>query len=313
LDSSVIPAPPLVLYAPTAPPFSAGRVIGRSFATWFANFVPFSAIAITLYLPDIVLSVLVPEPRGPGWDLLDLLLSSLARLVVTGALTLGVLKSLRGERAPVGALFGTGFRTMGSVFAVSFRVGLWLLLGTVLLVVPALLWYCVLFVAVPAAVVEPNLGSSADALERSRVLTRGNRWGILAILLVDLVVTVAVVVATSAFAALASVVPRSILIAASSTVIVLVSSFSACTAAVAYNDLRVSKEGVSTADLVRIFVAMTPFRRAAAACPSRTSALPSPIPLFRGRLRVGDRRRPRGPNWRGAPGHRRRMAHLARF
>jgi hypothetical protein len=253
MDSTVTPVQPPVPYTPTAPAFSAGRVIGRSFSIWFANFVPFSAVTITLFLPVIVLADLAPAERGPGWNLLDLLFSSLARFVVSGALTLGVLKALRGERAPVGALFATGFRTMGSVFAVSFRVGLWLLLGTVLLVVPAFVWYCALFVAVPAAVVEPSLRSSADALERSRQLTKGNRWGILAILIVVLGVTVTIVVAATALGVLASVFPRSVLVVANATIIALASSFGACTTAVAYNDLRVSKEGVSTEDLVKIF------------------------------------------------------------
>jgi hypothetical protein len=233
--------------------FSAGSVIGRSFSVWFANFVPFSIVTLAVYVPVFVLAALAPPEGGPGWDVLDRLLSGLSQLVVTGALTYGVLESLRGARAPVGALFGIGFQKMGWVFAVSFRVGIWVLLGTLLLVVPAIMWWCALFVAVPAAVVEANLGSSGDALQRSRDLTKGSRWGILAVALVVWVVTFVVAGAAGAFVALAQALPHPLPLLLATVAIALVSSFGACASAVAYNDLRVAKEGVSTADLVKVF------------------------------------------------------------
>jgi len=250
--SSAVPAPPPV---PSPRPFSAGSVIGRSFTVWFANFLPFSLVTLAVHAPVLVLAAAMPAEAGPGWGLVVRLLSSLAQLVVTGALTFGVLESLRGGRAPVGALFGTGFRRMGWVFAVSFRVGLWILLGTILLVVPAIVWYCAPFVAVPAGVVETGLGSSADALQRSRDLTRGDRWGIFAVAVVAFLVTLAFLflVAGGAMAVLVQRLPSPLPVVVATAVVALASSFGACAAAVAYHDLRVAKEGVATADLVRVF------------------------------------------------------------
>ncbi len=248
--SAPLPVPAVQLGAPV---FSAGGVIRKSFSVWFANFVPFSIVTLDVYVPVFVLAAFMPPAGGQGWNAADRVLSGIAGLVVTGALTSGVLGSLRGERASVGALFGTGFRKMGWVFAVSFRVGLWIILGTLLLVVPAIVWYCALFVAVPAVVVEANLGSSSDALQRSRDLTKGSRWAIFTIALVVAVVSAVAVLVGGVLAALAQALPQPVPIVIATAVIALVSSLGACASAVAYHDLRVAKEGVSTADLVKVF------------------------------------------------------------
>lgn len=240
--------------APTpvaAPAFSAGSVIGRSFSIWFRNFVPFSIVTLVVHVPVLVLAGLAPLEGGPGWNVADRLLSGLASLVVTGALTYGVIASLRGGRAGLGTLFSAGFGKMGSVFAASFRMGLWLLLGTVLLVVPAIVWYCGLYVAVPVAVVEDV--DSSDALERSRTLTKGHRWAIFAVVAVVFVVTILLASASGALVVLLEAVPHPIPVLLAATIIALVTAFGACAAAVAYHDLRVAKEGVTTEQLAKVF------------------------------------------------------------
>jgi uncharacterized membrane protein len=251
------PAPPAAPGLPSVPPaasrLSVGSVVGRSFSVWFANFVPFSIVTLAFYVPSLVLVTLAPEEGGRGWELLDRLLWAISQLLVTGALTSGVLVSLGGGRASAGALLGSGFRNMGAVFATGFRVGLWLLLGAVLLVVPAIVWYCALFVAVPAVVVETNLESSADALQRSRDLTQGSRWAVFAVVLVVTVATVLVTVAAALAAVFVEGVPHPIPVLLATAAIALASTLSACAAAVAYHDLRTSREGVATADLAKVF------------------------------------------------------------
>jgi type III secretory pathway component EscS len=247
------PAAPLPTVPVAAPAFSAGSVISRSFSVWFANFVPFSIVTLVVYVPVLVLAAMMPEEGGPAWNLGDRVLSGLAQLVVTGALTYGVLESLRGGRASVGALFRTGFGKMGWVFAVSFRVGLWLILGTLLLVVPGVMWYCALFVAIPVVVVERHLDSSADALQRSRDLTKGSRRAIFVVVLVSWIVTFVVAAAAGLVAAFAQALPQPVPIVFATALIALVSTFGACAAAVAYHDLRIAKEGAATEDLVKVF------------------------------------------------------------
>jgi len=251
--ASAPPPAPAPVVSPAAPAFSAGSVIGKSFSVWFANFVPFSIVTLAVYLPVFVLAAFMPGEGGPGWNVMDRVLSTLASFVATGALTYGVLESLRGGRAPVGELFGIGFRKMGAVFATSFRVGLWMILGTLLLVVPGVMWYCALFVAVPAVVVETGLASSADALQRSRDLTKGSRWAIFAIALVVGILSVVVLALAGLAAALVQFLPQPIPLVVATVVVALVSTLGACASAVAYHDLRIAKEGVATEDLVKVF------------------------------------------------------------
>lgn len=248
------PSPAPAPYAPPGTPaFSTGGVIGRAFSVWFRNFVAFSLVALVVYLPVLVLAPLTPGDAGAGWALLDRLLSGLAGLVVTGALTYGVLRSLDGGRVGIGALFRVGFRKMGWVFLVSFAVGLWVLLGAILLVVPGIIWYCGLYAAIPAVVVEADLGVSG-ALARSRSLTKGHRWSIFAVVLVVFVVTAVAAAGGGVLVALAArALSPAVAALLVTVVIVLASSFGACASAVAYHDLRVEKEGIATADLVKVF------------------------------------------------------------
>lgn len=233
--------------------FSVGGVVGRAFSVWFRNFAAFSLVTLVVYLPVFALTALAPANAGQGWELSNNLLSVLAGFVAEGALTYGVLQSLDGGRVGIGALFRTGFRKVGWVFLVSFAVGLWVILGTLLLVVPGIIWYCGLFAAIPAVVVEADLGVSG-ALARSRSLTAGHRWGIFAVILVALVVSVAITGGGGALVALvAGALPPPIPALLVTALTALGGSFWACAPAVAYHDLRVAKEGVATADLVKVF------------------------------------------------------------
>jgi hypothetical protein len=251
------PAPPPLGVPPVqgGPAISVGRVFGRAFSVWIANFVPFTVVTVIVHLPVFLVAGLVPAALTPGtaWYGLTQLLSYLAYLLVTGALTSGVLGSLQGQPARVGALLDRGVGRIGVVFASSFRMGLWLVLGFILLIVPGVIWYCALFVAVPAAVVEPALGSSAAALARSRTLTAGSRWQIFGVVvLVGLVMLVGMFVA-GFLAVLATGLPLSTRGLIGMVVMTLITPLGACAPAVAYHDLRVAKEGVSTADLARVF------------------------------------------------------------
>ena len=63
--------PPVPAVSMTAPVFSAGSVIGKSFSVWFANFVPFSIVTLAVYVPVFVLAALAPVDGGPGWNGMD--------------------------------------------------------------------------------------------------------------------------------------------------------------------------------------------------------------------------------------------------
>jgi len=244
--------PPPATPVPAGRPFSAGEVIGRSFSVWFGNFAPFSIVTLIVNLPVFALVALAPVEERSVMDALANLVSAFANLVVTGALTFGVLQTLNGAPVPLGTLLKKGFAKVGSVLLVSFGYGLIVFLGILLLVVPGVIAMCALYVAIPAVVVE-DVGPG-EALGRSRALTKGSRWGILAVALVVGVVTlVAAGVAGVAAVRGTSALPHPIPALVSSALMVFATPLGACAAAVAYHDLRVAKEGVDTAALVKVF------------------------------------------------------------
>ena len=157
-------------------------------------------------------------------------------------------QDLRGKPASIGDCMSVGFGRMFPVLGVALLAGLAVLGGTLLLVVPGLIIACMLYVAVPVAVVEkPGVTAS---LSRSAALTKGARWSIFAIVLVIGVLNNVIsrilggaIEATDAVAV--------ILI---SVVIALVFNLWGSVAqAVAYYDLRKAKEGVDIEDLVKVF------------------------------------------------------------
>jgi hypothetical protein len=240
---------------PSAATFAVGAVIGRSFQVWGRNLVAFSIVTLVANVPVLLLVALRPDAAGAGWGMAESMVSLVSGLIAVGALTYGVLESLRGGRVGLGGLLRSGLRSFGPIFAVSFRVGLWLIGGLLLFVIPAIVWYCGLYVAIPAVVVERHLASSADALARSRELTKGHRT---AIFLVALVVTAVVIAGGTAIgvasrALAADLLSRRLLDVLATCVAAVLGGLTECASAVAYHDLRIAKEGVSTAELVKVF------------------------------------------------------------
>ena len=128
--------PPPATPVPAGRPFSAGEVIGRSFSVWFGNFAPFSIVTLIVNLPVFAIVALAPVEERSWMDALANLVSAFANLVVTGALTFGVLQTLNGAPVPLGTLLKKGFAKVGSVLLVSFGYGLIVFLGILLLLVP---------------------------------------------------------------------------------------------------------------------------------------------------------------------------------
>jgi hypothetical protein len=244
---------------PSSPPFSVGRVVGRTFSIWGRNALPFSAIALLVSSPVIALAwagVTAGErARGP-LPLLLALLESVLALVTSGALAAGVLQALRGERPAMGRLLVIGLRKLGWLVLVSLGVGLAVGCGTALLVVPGLLALSGLYVTVPALMAEPERGAG-DALSRSWELTRGHRWKVLALALLFSLGAGLLSIAAGRGIAHGSVALTGSVgggaLGLVQAVAVVLGGLAHCAPAVAYHDLRVEKEGASTEELAAVF------------------------------------------------------------
>jgi hypothetical protein len=238
------------LAAAEASPVGVGSLLGRTFSVWWKNLIPFSGVALLLQSPLVVMPLLL-DGSPPGdealWNGLGTLASLVLGLVVAGALTHGVIRSLNGEPVRLVALLGTGFRKMWRILLASLGVGIATVVGLLLLVVPGLIAMSALYLAVPAVVVEPI--PPGRAISRSWRLTRGHRLHLFLLLFLFGLLGAGV----GGFVAALGLAGSPSLIALGQALSVVLQGLSLTAPAVAYHDLRVAREGVDTAQLVRVF------------------------------------------------------------
>jgi hypothetical protein len=246
--------------APASGTFSVGGVIKRSFGTFFANIVPFGILALILYLPTLFFGFAeidqlesgIPS-TDPTGNIVGGIVSFILTYILIGAIVYGTVQHLGGQRASIGTIISRGMSTIGPVIVIAILLTLIVSVGFVLLIVPGVFLTVAYAVVIPAAVVErPGIIGS---FKRSWNLTKGYRWQVLGILLILLVIVVAFAFVVAAIGGViafstndfTSLVIINYLISAISGALMSV------VVAVLYHDLRVAKEGVSTAQLAAVF------------------------------------------------------------
>ncbi len=247
------PSAPAASPRPAAPPLVVGAVVGRSFAIWWRHLPAFAFAALVLDLPVLALDAAVGsiDADHPS-DQFETFLSSVLWAGIQSALTYGTLRALEGERVRVGAMLRVGVTKLLPVFLVSLGSGLVIMVGAIAFVIPGIIAACALSLAVPVAIAEPVGPSSA--MRRSWALTKGSRTRIFACVAV---VGVALVAAAAAAVAVSSagegfVSPRVEAVLSEALGTLLLTVFPVA-AAVAYSELRRTKEGVPAAELERVF------------------------------------------------------------
>jgi hypothetical protein len=284
-DSSIYPGG-------TVPEFRIGQVLGRAWTVFTKNFVILLAIGIIASLPNVLLgdgtsAQASMRPEDVWKTALALLLWFALNTVGQAAIVYVAFQSLRRQPIHIGeavqnvlarfwpiigvilcyiaallafAVVGWGAillvimagGTSSASFIIAFLIGFALIvLGCML----AIRWS----VALPVCVVE-RFGPIVS-LGRSRDLTKGHRWAILAINLLIFVVLILVVIVFGGLAALAlmpagampgsagfaalqigSLLWNAVWIAYYNSVLVMI-----------YHDLRVAKDGVGTDDIAAVF------------------------------------------------------------
>jgi hypothetical protein len=251
--------------------FSAGNVISRAFGVTTKNFLTFFIIALLVMGPILVINhmlgvgevdisyeeievggstlrVAKASQVSPAKQVLGMILSTVGQSVLAGALAFGVFQSLRGNRPSVGDCISRGFARLLPIVGVSIVFGLCVGLGMLLLIVPGAMIACAWYVCVPVTTVE-KLGVGAS-LTRSADLTRGNRWSIFGMFVLIFLLAIAVTMLLGGvFASLGAVVGAVLM----GVVLIFIAIYSGTLSAVCYHDLRATKEGVTTDDLVKVF------------------------------------------------------------
>src|SRR5262249_19427318 len=145
------------------PPFTVGRVLGRSFSIWGQNASAFAVLVLVLHLPVLVMTLESGQPVAgqppPASIWVRAFVSGLLTIIASGALTAGVLQAMNGRAPRASELLRFGLRSYWRVFLVSLNAGLRMFLWSLLLIVPGVMALCRMFVAVPVCVAEPGLSS----------------------------------------------------------------------------------------------------------------------------------------------------------
>ena len=190
-------------------PLSAGRILDRSLKLYSRHWSLLLGISAVLTLPLAAAAIgiqyimqaavrLENIPIAGLAGLLYLLLICLQGFVIfpwaQGASTYAISECYLNREVSIGQAIGFGWSRLGTLFNVSVSVGLRLIIGLLLFIIPGIVWACSYIAAMPAVIIE---GCKAkDGMRRSRELAKGRRWSVFAILitiwLLSLVVTASI-------------------------------------------------------------------------------------------------------------------------
>ncbi len=226
--------------APSRGRFTIWSLLLRTARVWLRHLAVFTLVGLILDLPLVAIELRGKFPQddlAAAW--LYLLLMWFIRILAIACLSLGVLQSLAGHRPRLVEMLTTPARHLWPIFAVAGVYSVLTALGLTL-ILPGLFVLVAGYLAIPAVVAEPDMGTEA-ALRRSFVLTDGHRVRLLvAFTILFGVEQLASMAATWAMdGPLASSRPAGVALMV--VVDALLSGLTTCSFPVAYHDLRVEK------------------------------------------------------------------------
>lgn len=193
--------------------FTVGAVLTATFSSLFGRFTYYTLAGLVSYLPLFLVlywlfdSATDQEVEADFVQLGIGVLAAVIAAVVCGSILsafaiYAVAMEANGFRPSVTQSLAAVVPRLGHVLLVSFLVGAAYVIGAMLFLVPGLIAITVLFVAVPAVLIDRE--SIVGSLSRSVYLSKGHRWsifGLLVALYIGMVVVSAVIAAIVAAAA----------------------------------------------------------------------------------------------------------------
>lgn len=236
--------------------FRIGRVLSRSLVVFGHNIVGFGLIGLLVQAPVYLYIFFVggtADPQvfaaemGVAGTFIYIVGNVILGGIVLGALVFGTVRYMWGQPAGVGEILTHGVRVFLPVLGVIILSALIIMVGMILLIVPAFMFYTMLYAAICVAVVErPGVIAS---LHRSRELTKNCRWQILAIAILAAIVAYLIqLVFTSILDSDTVVGLIATLVAAA-----LASVLGSVVTGVTYIELRDVKDGVQIDELAGVF------------------------------------------------------------
>jgi hypothetical protein len=227
--------------------FRIGSVLNRTWWVFSRNFPAFFAVTAIASVPDALLS---NAGQSRSLAILGVFVSDVMRRLSQAAVLYGAFQDMRGNRVSLTQSFQVGLRRFFPIVGLAISAAFVTMLASILLVIPGVIVFMMLFVATPACVVE-QLGPF-DSMERSSQLTRGHRWKIFGMLL--LLILPAIIVA-GAFELIAELADGGFIVSVTCELIWsgILGAFYTVLVIATYHDLRVVKEGVDTAQISAVF------------------------------------------------------------
>jgi hypothetical protein len=189
------------------PPKGLGEILSQAFNVYRANAPKLVVIVAIVVVPLTFVSTLITEVAlDPGTDRIVVLgetvdvpaarglfgalfvgafalaISAVIWALLEAAIVRAAAQATLGDPIDVEASYRWGFRRIGSVILVALLVGLAVLGGLILLVIPGLIFAVMLSVSIPALIVEDRRGT--DAMGRSWNLVRGHFWHVVGVIVV---------------------------------------------------------------------------------------------------------------------------------
>jgi hypothetical protein len=278
--------------------FGIGDTFTTSIRVLLRNALPFGVITGVLGLPYLVMVImgLVPPPIVHGdtftamnfgswsltWDsarsftgepTFPGILLGLAYLLAQCSIAHGSFQSLLGKPVGLGRSFARGLGAAVKVILAGILmlivIALVVAAGVALCTVMPVLGFVIIpafsiafvaltvmwWVVVPVFVAE---GGFIGCFRRSRLLTKGNRWGILALLLITAVVEIALLLCVSGIAmpvgqAVGQAAGQAVGQALAVALVLIFAAFAAVLKTVGYYKLRAGKEGIDPERLAAVF------------------------------------------------------------
>lgn len=256
---------PAATPAPAAGEFRVGQVFSRAWSVLSGNVTKFLPLTAILALPELAnlitgtsRATAVPEAQpdmspgallAVGGSAIGFLIIWIILNVVTEATVLyGSFQAMRNRPVEIGESFKKGLARLVPIIGLSICLAVTIGFGAILFLVPGLILLSMYFVALPACVVE-RLGPF-QSMRRSADLTRGHRWKIFGIWVVLWLVSVIV---GSVLLAILTVGNHVVAVIGQAVWDTLMGAYQSIVIAVAYHDLRVTKEGVDIEHIASVF------------------------------------------------------------
>ncbi len=241
--------------------FRIGDVFARAWNIFTGNILFFLGVELVIYVAMAVgvAAVVVPIAfagvAGNAAPVVIAIAALLAVIVFVGlntigqaVLLLGAFQRMRGQPLRVGEALRRAFARFLPLIGLGILSGLGIMVGSLLLLVPGLILFCMWAVANPACIVE-GLGPTAS-MSRSSQLTKGFRWKIFGLVILLWIINVVGSQVIERIIGLASSTLASI---AGLLWLACWTAFWNCALIMAYHDLRVAKEGIDTEQIAAIF------------------------------------------------------------